>query len=64
MGRNQYELDMANPEVMDYLIQVLDELLSENAIDYIKWDHEPLSLRGRVLPPGSRVSGKNFISAH
>lgn len=38
MGRNQYELDMANPEVVDYLIQVLDELLSENAIDYIKWD--------------------------
>lgn len=25
--------------------------------------HEPLSLRGRILPPGSRVSGKNFISA-
>lgn len=38
MGRNQYELDMANPEVVAYLIQVLDDLLSENAIDYIKWD--------------------------
>lgn len=38
MGRNQYELDMANPEVVDFLIDIFDKLLSENAIDYIKWD--------------------------
>lgn len=38
MGRNQYELDMANPEVVDYLIEVFDKLLKENHIEYIKWD--------------------------
>lgn len=38
MGRNQYELDMSNPEVVDYLIQIFDELLSEHQIEYIKWD--------------------------
>lgn len=38
MGRNQYELDMANPEVVDYLIEIFDKLLAENAIEYIKWD--------------------------
>lgn len=38
MGRNQYELDMSNPEVVDYLIQVFDEFLTENRIEYIKWD--------------------------
>lgn len=38
MGRNQYELDMANPEVVDYLIQLFDDFLSENEIEYIKWD--------------------------
>lgn len=38
MGRNQYELDMANTEVIDYLIQIFDRFLTENSIEYIKWD--------------------------
>lgn len=38
MGRNQYMLDLANNEVIDYLINCFDALLSENKIDYIKWD--------------------------
>lgn len=38
MGRNQYELDMANPEVVEYLITVFDKLLTEHEIEYIKWD--------------------------
>ncbi|MDO4337240.1 MAG: alpha-galactosidase [Eubacteriales bacterium] len=38
MGRNQYELDMSNPEVVDYLIEIFDNLLKENNIEYIKWD--------------------------
>lgn len=38
MGRNQYELDMANPEVVDFLIDVFDKFLSENQVEYIKWD--------------------------
>lgn len=38
MGRNQYELDMSNRQVVDYLIDVFDKLLQENNIEYIKWD--------------------------
>lgn len=38
MGRNQYILDLANPEVVAYLTDVFDRLLSENKIDYVKWD--------------------------
>ena len=38
MGRNQYELDMSNPEVVEYLIEIFDRLLTENDISYIKWD--------------------------
>ena len=38
MGRNQYELDMANPQVVDYLITIFDQLLTETKIEYIKWD--------------------------
>ncbi|MDD3278699.1 MAG: alpha-galactosidase [Lachnospiraceae bacterium] len=38
MGRNQYMLDMTNGEVIDYLTQIFHKLLSENKIDYIKWD--------------------------
>lgn len=38
MGRNQYELDMANPQVVEYLIDIFDKLLTETKIEYIKWD--------------------------
>lgn len=38
MGRNQYELDMSNPEVISYLTDVFHKLLEENEIEYIKWD--------------------------
>lgn len=38
MGRNQYELDMSNPKVVDYLFEAFDNLLSKYEIEYIKWD--------------------------
>ncbi|MEP5731010.1 MAG: alpha-galactosidase [Sulfitobacter sp.] len=44
LGRQQMALDMANPEVRDYLFDRLAALLSEYEIEYIKWDHN------RVLP--------------
>ncbi len=43
-GRNQFALDMANPEVRDFLCAEIGALLCDNAIDYLKWDHN------RVLP--------------
>ena len=36
--RNQLILNFAQPEVTEHLYQVIDRLLSENAIDFIKWD--------------------------
>ncbi|MFA7560915.1 MAG: alpha-galactosidase [Candidatus Izemoplasmatales bacterium] len=38
LGRNQLILDLANPEVVDYLDNVLSKLFSEANIAYCKWD--------------------------
>ncbi len=35
-GRHQYVLDMANPEVVDYLYEMMSPVLSH--LDYVKWD--------------------------
>ncbi|MEM6385543.1 MAG: alpha-galactosidase [Pseudomonadota bacterium] len=43
-GRQQRAVDMANPEVRDYLFERMSEILSAHAIEYVKWDHN------RVLP--------------
>jgi len=38
-GGTQLVLDMANPEVQDYVFSIVDDLMTENPeIDYIKWD--------------------------
>ena len=37
-SRNQLVLDFSNREVVDYIKQVLDDLLGKHEIDYIKWD--------------------------
>ncbi len=44
LGRQQKVLNMALPEVRDYLYNRIAVILRDNAIDYIKWDHN------RVLP--------------
>lgn len=41
-GRNQMALDMARPEVRDYLFECIAAILRDHAIDYIKWDHNRL----------------------
>lgn len=38
LSRHQTVLDMANPAVVDYLIDIFDKTLGELDIDYIKWD--------------------------
>ena len=37
-GRNQRILDLANPDVVDYMIKQIEELLLSANIDYVKWD--------------------------
>ena len=44
LGRSQKVLNMALPEVRDYLFHQMQKILSAYDIDYIKWDHN------RVLP--------------
>ncbi|SUU46985.1 alpha-galactosidase [Actinobacillus ureae] len=36
--RNQFVLDLCNPEVFDYLVERMDWLLGNHNIDYVKWD--------------------------
>lgn len=48
-GRNQQVLDLTNPDAWNYIHTVMDHLVTELKIDYIKWDHnklvtEPVSL--------------------
>jgi alpha-galactosidase len=38
-GRNQLVLNLARPDVREYVLQVLDKLLSENDIAFLKWDY-------------------------
>ena len=44
LGRQQKALNMALPEVRDYLYDRMSTILKDHEIDYIKWDHN------RVLP--------------
>jgi alpha-galactosidase len=44
LGRHQKALNMASPEVRDFLFDRIGAILKTHAIDYIKWDHN------RVLP--------------
>ena len=44
LGRNQKALNMALPAVRDFLFERISKVLTDNPIDYIKWDHN------RVLP--------------
>jgi alpha-galactosidase len=38
-GRNQLLLNLARPDVMEYTFHWLDELVSSNDIDFLKWDY-------------------------
>jgi alpha-galactosidase len=38
-GRNQLMLNLARNDVRDHLLKVLDELVSQNDIAFLKWDH-------------------------
>jgi alpha-galactosidase len=51
--RNQYVLDMSNPEVVDYLERVIGNVLSSAPIAYVKWDYNRVITEpyGSSLPP-------------
>ncbi len=51
--RNQYVLDMSNPEVVDYLERVVGNVLASAPIAYVKWDMNRVITEpyGASLPP-------------
>ncbi len=53
MGRDQLVLDMGRDEVVDYLTDVLSNLLRNHHIEYVKWDmnRNMSDVYSRALPP-------------
>jgi alpha-galactosidase len=55
-SRNQQVLDLANPYAFAYILDRLDELLRDNDIAFLKWDHNrDLIGAGHGDRPGVRV---------
>ena len=57
-GGTQLVLDLANPEVQDFVFGVFDRIMSENPeIDYIKWDaNMPVANHGSQYLPKDKQS--------
>lgn len=57
-GGTQLVLDLANPEVQDFVFGVFDRIMTENPqIDYIKWDaNMPISNHGSQYLPKDKQS--------
>ena len=57
-GGTQLVLDLANPEVQDFIFKVVDDLMTENPeIDYIKWDaNMPVANHGSQYLPKDKQS--------
>ena len=53
MGRNQLVLDLGREEVVDYLTEVLSDLLCNHHIEYVKWDmnRNMSDVYSQALPP-------------
>lgn len=55
IGRQQYVIDMTRADVRDYLFDVMSEVLSNNDIDYVKWDfNRNITEAGSALLPPER----------
>ena len=46
-GRFQYVLDFSRKEVVDYIYSMMETLLSDADISYIKWDMNQMCIRDR-----------------
>jgi len=55
LARNQMILNMARPDVQEYIFSKIDKLLSENNISFIKWDmNRNVSEPGWPTAPGDQ----------
>jgi alpha-galactosidase len=55
--RQQHVLDLAQPDASAYLLERIDRLVGEYAIDFIKWDHNRDLHLAQHLQDGRRVPG-------
>jgi alpha-galactosidase len=55
-GRSQLVLNLALPQVQHHLFACISKTLSENAIDYLKWDHN------RILPVIDAGQGDGILA--
>lgn len=53
-GRNQYVLDFSNPDVVDYIYQMLEKVFKNTRLSYVKWDMN----RNITEPYGSVLEAK------
>lgn len=58
LGRNQVVLDITRADVFDHVVEGVDRILRDNAIDYVKWD------MNRPLVQGSDEGGKAVGHRH
>ncbi len=57
IGRHQYVIDMTRQDVRDYLFNKISEVLSNNDIDYVKWDfNRNITEAGSAILPPERQS--------
>ncbi len=52
-GRNQYVLDFSNPEVVNHIYAMMEKILRNSEISYVKWDlnRDITEPYGMTLPP-------------
>lgn len=63
-GRQQYVLDLSNPDVSSYLLARLDELLRSNDISYLKWDHNRDLLEAASTRTGRPAIHENVLALY
>ena len=55
IGRHQYVLDVSRADVRDYIFSLMEPVIRENKIDYVKWDfNRNVSDAGSALLPPER----------
>lgn len=61
-ARHQHVLDLANPDVWEYLLDALDGLVEKYAIGYLKWDHNR-EVHEAVHGPADRPTAHGQVTA-
>jgi len=63
-ARQQYVLDLANPDAWEYLLDRLDALLAEYDIAYLKWDHNRDLLEAGAADTGRPRVHENVLALY